>query len=282
MKEIHRVGSNRFGFTLIELLVVIAIIAILAAMLLPALSKAKIKAQQIQCVSNLKQMQLGWQAYLVDSSDVMVPNSPLGAATVNAWCPSVTGENWQANYTDNTNGALYLTSILAPFMGGQLGVYKCPGDILPSDNGPRIRSYSMNSQMGSKLNYNAPPYTGKTYWQFTKASQLGLSSISPSDAFVFCEENTCTINDGYLQVDMAGATGFFPDCPGSYHGLSLAGFGFADGHAEAHKWVTSVLKLPSVHGYGYGTTPASALPHGVTLQNADWNWFTSHASAVKL
>jgi prepilin-type processing-associated H-X9-DG protein len=138
----------------------------------------------------------------------------------------------------------------------------------------------MNSQMGSKLNYNAPPYTGKTYRQFTKSSQIGLSTISPSDAFIWCEENMNTLNDGYLQVDMSGGSGFFPDCPGSYHSLGVCGFSFADGHAEAHKWVTAVLKIPIVHGYGYGTTPAGYLPHGVTIQNADWIWFTSHASSL--
>jgi hypothetical protein len=87
-----------------------------------------------------------------------------------------------------------------------------------------------------------------------------------------------TLNDAYLQVDMTGSAGYFPDLPGCYHGWSICGFSFADGHAEAHKWQTPVLKIPVVYGKGYpSTTPL----HGATIVNADWVWFTHHAS-VKL
>src|ERR1039458_218174 len=130
--------SRRKGFTLIELLVVIAIIAILAA-----LAKAKAKAQSIHCVSNLKQLQLGWAMYAGDFNDVMVPNAPLGYGS-NTWYNG-TAENWQTSDA-NTNRNYYVNSIMGPYMVSQLGVYKCPADIIPSDNGQRIRSYSMNSQ----------------------------------------------------------------------------------------------------------------------------------------
>jgi len=127
------------GFTLIELLVVIAIIAILAAMLLPALAKAKNRAQIATCVSNLKQLQTGWVLYASDNTDHAMPNSPLGMG--NTWVGG-SQEGWTA-IDANTNVQYYETNLMAPYMGGQLGVYRCPADNIPSDNGQRIRTYSM-------------------------------------------------------------------------------------------------------------------------------------------
>ena len=139
------------GFTLIELLVVIAIIAILAAMLLPALQRAKQKAHAVHCVSNLKQLQMGWQLYAGDFADFMLPNAPLGSTTDKTWCYG-SAQDW--HFADaNTNAVLYRASILAPFLGGQLGVYRCPSDNIPSDNGQRLRTYSMQSQMGNIYSY---------------------------------------------------------------------------------------------------------------------------------
>jgi prepilin-type N-terminal cleavage/methylation domain-containing protein len=264
----HKSVGLTSAFTLIELLVVIAIIAILAAMLLPALAKAKIRAQTIKCISNLKQMQIGWQMYLGDFGDKMVPNAPLSGLAGNCWCPSAPEDWFTAN--GNTNRELYQANLLAPYMSGQIDVYKCPGDDIPSQNGPRIRSYSMNSQMGSTLNYNPG------YWQFAKATQLTMGTIAPCNAFIWCEESMSTMNDGYLQIDAAGTVGYFPDVPGAYHDVSICGFSFADGHSEAHKWQTPVLRIRTVAGKGYGT--GGQLPIGVSPNNVDWIWFTHHAT----
>jgi prepilin-type N-terminal cleavage/methylation domain-containing protein len=255
-------------FTLIELLVVIAIIAILASMLLPALSRAKMKAQAIQCISNLKQLQLGWQLYAGDFRDIMLPNAPLGSTTDQTWCYGQ-AEGWGANFDANTNVALYKASILAPFLGNQLGVYKCPADNIPSANGPRIRTYSMQSQMGNIFDsvYQITRAYNPGYAAFRKVTEL-TQPLPPTSAVVFLEENMCSMNDGYLQVN--NGIPVFPDVPGSYH-IWATGVSFADGHAELHKWVTPVLKIPVRLGYNNASI-------GTGINNADWVWFSQHTS----
>lgn len=160
-------------------------------------------------------------------------------------------------------------------MGGQFGVYKCPGDTTATLNGDKLRSYSMQSFMGTV--YDAKTVTGEVtgYHLFRKSNDLNLNVLAPSDAIVFLEENMGSLNDGYLQVDPAGFT--FPDVPGSYHDLSICGISFADGHAEGHKWVTSLLKIPIVVGKGYGTGGANSVSGGPL--NADWKWFATHCTA---
>ena len=272
----ERQSICRAGFTLIELLVVIAIIAILAAMLLPALAKAKVRAQIIQCVSNLKQMQIGWHMYLSDDPrNRMIPNAPLGVVNpATIWVPSSFGQNWGSS-PENIDRSLYQTSLLAPYMSGQINVYKCPGDNIPSQNGQRLRSFSMNGQVASPKSITDRDNPG--YWAFTREPQMALNSLSPSELFIWCEESMSTMNDGYLQIDMTGNSGFFPDVPGAYHDMRVCDFSFADGHVESRKWQTSALRIPTIQGLGYNT--GGPLPQGVTKNNADWIWFTHHASA---
>jgi len=252
------------GFTLIELLVVIAIIAILAAMLLPALSKAKGKALQVKCLSNLKQLQLGWQLYAGDNNDFMAPNAPLGFPAEQSWCYSAY-QDW-FNSDANTNIALYKKAILAPFLGGQIGVYKCPGDTIPSSNGQRLRSYSMQSQMGNLYSYDITRGYNANYAAFKKVSEL--TRLRPVDAAVFLEENMCSMNDGYLQVNNNAPR--WPDVPGSYHHWNC-GFSWADGHTSMRKWVSSVLKIPVKAGYY-----ADSISTGIG--NPDYRWWSEHTS----
>jgi prepilin-type processing-associated H-X9-DG protein len=240
----------------------------------------------MQCVSNLKQLQIGWHMYALDFSDFMVPNAPLTALNAaSTWCGNVS-EGWE-NQNANTNATVYTASIVGPYMGNQLGVYKCPGDYLPSANGSRIRSYSMNAQMGNAL----PNVYSETdnnnngqYYVFKKFIELGVSSLSPSDAFIFCEEHMCSLSfDGYLQVDCL--SGDWPDVPGCYHANTSAGFGFADGHVELHKWLTPSLKSPHVpYVVGYYSDSGGAYVSAISpggKSNPDWQWFTTHATAPK-
>lgn len=270
------------GFTLIELLVVIAIIAILAAMLLPALAAAKAKALAAQDINNFKQVQLGWEMYGTDSQDYMLPNTPIDPANPiplnESWCPTqqTPGGLMDWNFAiGNTNTVVFKSTILAPYMGNQLGVYRCPADVWPSKNGFRLRDYSMQGQVGGLYSKARTLLLNPHGVVYTKVSELS-NGHGPSDTIVFLDEhpNSFLNNafDGYLEVDSSGGT--FADVPGSNHKWSC-GMSFADGHAEMHKWTTTILHIP--------VNPGGAILTGIPagIGNGDWLWFTTHCSATQ-
>jgi prepilin-type N-terminal cleavage/methylation domain-containing protein/prepilin-type processing-associated H-X9-DG protein len=279
------------GFTLIELLVVIAIIAILAALLLPALGRAKLKAQGVQCMNNHRQLAIAWRMYTEDNLDRLLYASAT-VTSLSTWDPTwpyvwCTGKmDFTAGNASNWDPTVDIyKSPMWPYCGKNLSIWRCPADrsgvMVGGERRPRIRSMAMNAYLGG---FGGQPIgTGNmaAYTLYRKYSDLNRPG--PAFIYVFVDERQDAINWGNSIIDMTGYSPNNPalyrwlDIPAAYHG-NAGGFSFADGHSEMRHWKDGRTSRPILEdGVIFNGKDPIACPG-----NIDIGWLQDKTTRPKL
>jgi prepilin-type N-terminal cleavage/methylation domain-containing protein/prepilin-type processing-associated H-X9-DG protein len=235
------------GFTLIELLVVIAIIAILAALLLPVLAKAKVRGQTLSCLNNLKQLETCWHLYALDNNDVLPPNNSIGTAGGGSTATSPV--TWCSNYVNEVDPSGIVNGLLFPY-NKSLAIYHCPADhsTIPAPDGTkttqlRWRSYNMSLSVNGRPDLDPQMQYIPSFRKLTEIHNPNISKL-----FVFLDVHEDEIYDatfGMPPMQIWGDARQWWDIPANRHAQG-GNLSFGDGHAEHWKWI-----VPKVYNGPY-------------------------------